>query len=185
MKALRIAAAAAVIAAGAWASATFVFRPIACYRLKGQLYASSYRAFENRDERGRTQARANLEKLEMCLAPGCRNIPLFFLLAINNRTIDRHDAALGWYREALRYDKRPEIYANIGDTELAMGNREEAYQNYLTAALFFPAYLRLIDDPALQARVRDEILERHPGERRAIERVLSPEAGRRLRRRGF
>ena len=185
MSAIRIAAATVVIAAGVWASATFVLRPIKCYRLKGQLYASSYSSFENRDEQGRRQARANLEKLESCLAPGCRNIPLFFLLAINNRTVDRPDAALALYREALRYDKRPEIYANIGDTELAMGNLEGAYQNYLTAALFVPAYLRLIDDPQLQARVQDEVLKRHPGQRRAIERVFSPEADRRLRRRGF
>ena len=40
--------------------------------------------------------------------------------------LGREETALRTYREALAHEPRPEIYLNLGNLELRMGNREEA-----------------------------------------------------------
>ena len=172
----RRAMSALVIALAVWASWAFVFLPLFCRREQWKRLRSSYAAFDRGGEQARAVARANIERLERCLRPGCREVRLLFIVAINYRTIGRPEIALDLYRQALRYDRRPEILANIADTQLSLGNREEAYANYLEAVLFFPGYLRLVEDGALRARVRDEALRRRPDLEREIRRADLPNA---------
>jgi tetratricopeptide (TPR) repeat protein len=98
---------------------------------------------------------------------------MVFLAAINYRTLGRDEVALRLYRDSLELDRRPETFANIGDTMLALGDRRGAYENYLKAALFFPAYLYLIDDIPLRLQVREEVLRRQPEQEWTIRRLES------------
>lgn len=166
-------AAAGLIALAAWSAWAFVFVPLWCHRTKGRLLNPSYQANERGGPADRALAARHLEQLEKCLAPGCRDIELLFLLAINHRTMGRPEVALDLYRQALALDRRPEIYANIADTQLALGNREEAFQNYVEAGIFFPGYLQLIDDGEIRTRVRAEIVARRPDLADAVARVQS------------
>lgn len=168
MKALRMLAVVVVGVAAAWSIYAFSWRPLQCNRLLQALSDSSYAANRARTFRDIDEARRNLELLQPCFAVGCRNVPLFFLAAVNHRTTGRNEVALALYQEALRYDQRPEIYANIGDTYYALGNREAAHANYLTAASFHPQWLRVIDDGEMRTRVANEVLARYPEQAKFI-----------------
>ena len=64
---------------------------------------------------------------------------------------------------------------NLADTQLAMGDRASAYQNFLKAALFHPSYLTPIEDGVIRERVRAEVLRQQPEQAEVIHRI---EAGR-------
>jgi tetratricopeptide (TPR) repeat protein len=162
MKALRYLAVALIAAGAAWSIHAFCWRPLECNRLVQALNDPSYVLAEERSFRDIDQARRNLEQLQPCFAAPCRNVPLLFLAAVNYRTTGRNEVALSLYQEALRYDRRPEIYANIADTYAVLGNREAAYENYLTAAMFHVQWIRAIDDGELRVRVREAVLARYP-----------------------
>ncbi len=174
MRVVRVAAAGAVTAMALWAAWQFAVRPMICHRLKGELVNAAYRSFELRPADS-AQARAIVDRLQPCFSPGCRDVRLIFIAAISWRALGRNEVALRLYNEALRYDRRPEIFVNIADTQLAMGDRTNAYENFLKAALFHPAYLMLIEDGVLRERVRAEVLRRQPEQAATIDRI---EAGR-------
>jgi tetratricopeptide (TPR) repeat protein len=173
MKAIRFALAGLVIASAAALAWLFVWRPLACHRLAGEIVGPSYEAYDTRGPVERAVAQAHLERIQACLAFGCRDTRMMFIEAINYRTLGRNEIALRIYRESLLLDQRPETFANIADTQLALGDRKGAYENFLRAALFFPAYMMLIDDPLLRQQVRDEVIRRQPGQRWMIERIES------------
>ena len=174
MKAVRYLGVAAVLAIAAWLAYAFAWRPLQCQKLSQALVDQSYAANVTRSFRDLDQARQNLAQLEPCFALGCRSVHLLFTAAVNYRTIGRPEVALGLYQDSLRYDQRPETYANIADTQLVLGNRDAAYDNYLKACSFHPQHLREISDGVMRRRVRDEILRRYPEQKQFIEYVESP-----------
>jgi tetratricopeptide (TPR) repeat protein len=173
MKALRFAAAAAVAGLAAWLLVVVVWRPFRCHRLKSELEQASYRAYEAKTEASRAFARRSIERLTPCLAAVCRDTKVLFLLAINHRTLGEPEVALRYYEQALEIGERPEIFANIADTRLELGEHAAAFEDFVRAASFYPGYLFLIDDPALRRRVRSEVIRRHPGSRMEIQRLES------------
>jgi tetratricopeptide (TPR) repeat protein len=174
VKVVRYAAVAVVVALAAWSAYAFAYRPLVCHRLKQSMIDQSYAGYTTRSFRDLDQARLNLTLLEPCFTIGCRDLTLMFTAAVNYRTLGRNEVALGLYQEALRYEQRPEIYGNIADTYLALGNREAAYENYLKAVFFHPEHLREIGDGVMRRRVRDEVLRRYPEQKQFIEYIESP-----------
>jgi tetratricopeptide (TPR) repeat protein len=169
VKALRFLGVGVIAALAAWAIYALAWRPLQCNALVQALSDSSYAGYETRNFTDLDAARRNLDTIQPCMTAGCRSVGILFLAAVNYRTIGRNEVALGLYQQALRYDRRPEIYTNIGDTYFTLGDREKAYDNYLTAALFHPEWLRFIDDGAMRVRVRDAVLEKYPEQRQFIE----------------
>jgi tetratricopeptide (TPR) repeat protein len=162
VKALRYLAVVCIATLAAWSLYTFTWRPLQCNALVQALSAPSYAANKTRTFRDIDQARLYLDQLQPCMSFACRNVPLLFVAAVNQRTTGRNEVALALYQEALRYDRRPEIYGNIGDAYYVLGDRNAAYQNYLTAASFHPQFLRVIDDGELRTRVANAVTARYP-----------------------
>ncbi|HWW62875.1 MAG TPA: tetratricopeptide repeat protein, partial [Thermoanaerobaculia bacterium] len=71
-----------------------------------------------------------------CIEHVPANLNLYMIVAANYRVLGRYEDAIAMYRAALRYDRRPELYLNIGECYLALGNTEEA-QRYLVATALF------------------------------------------------
>ncbi len=106
-------------------------------------------------------AHDNLAALEPCLDAAPNNIALYMLAAANQRLIGRDADAAAMYRRALRYDRRPELYYNLGVVELQLHQRDAAIADLLTAVSFSRAYLR--DLPAdVQAEVSDALRRQYP-----------------------
>lgn len=58
--------------------------------------------------------------------------------------LERYDAAIAVYREALELEPRPEIYLNLGNALLAAGRPEEAADAYEAAVDLAPNLRRLV-----------------------------------------
>jgi hypothetical protein len=101
------------------------------------------------DFRTMTMARRNLELLIQDCAK-CRTQRVDYLLMKGNNEVLVHQytGALATYRQALQFDRRPEIYLNIGLTELDRGNYAEGVRNLTTACGFNFAMNADIPEPA-------------------------------------
>jgi tetratricopeptide (TPR) repeat protein len=86
-------------------------------------------------------ARQTAENLQPCLSACAGNIDLLMVLAANDRAMDRNPQAIAIYETALRYERRPELYLNLGQTQLANGNPQAALENLTRACIYNPAYL--------------------------------------------
>jgi len=106
-------------------------------------------------------AHENLAALEPCLDAAPHNIALYMLAAANQRLIGREADAATMYRRALQYDRRPELYYNLGVVELQLHQRDAAIADLLTAVSFSRAYLH--DLPVdVQAEVSDALRRQFP-----------------------
>jgi len=106
-------------------------------------------------------ARANLTALDLCLKAAPDDVALYMLAAANDRLIGRFDDAATMYRKALQYDRRPELYYNLGLMELALNQRQAAVADLLTAVCFSRTYIR--DLPAdVQNEINDALRRQYP-----------------------
>jgi O-antigen ligase len=106
-------------------------------------------------------ARVNLAALEACMDAAPNDVALYMLAAANDRLIGRDADAATMYRRALQYDRRPELYYNLGVVELQLHQRDAAIADLLTAVSFSRAYLQ--DLPVdVQAEVKDGLRRQYP-----------------------
>jgi len=68
-----------------------------------------------------------------------------------------YPAAIKEYEVALRLEKRPEIYLQLGEALTAAGRPEEGVQALLRAVLFNRALLEEISDGIARQRVEAEL----------------------------
>lgn len=90
-------------------------------------------------------ARANLDRLGSCLQD-CTNVSRLMIAAANERMLGRPTAAIAFYERAMQYDRRPELFLNLGMAQAEAGLREEAITNMFTACLFNPELLASIEN---------------------------------------
>jgi tetratricopeptide (TPR) repeat protein len=106
-------------------------------------------------------ARTNMAALEPCLAAMPTDVSLYMLAAANDRLVGRVDEAATMYRKALQYDRRPELYYNLGLMELALKQRGPAVADLLTAVRFSRQYLA--DLPIdVQNEIMDALRRQYP-----------------------
>ncbi|MCM2314180.1 MAG: O-antigen ligase family protein [Thermoanaerobaculia bacterium] len=114
--------------------------------------------------RGNPQARAylaaNTGKAERCRRHVRHDQSLNVAVASAYSLTGRSTEALAVYEDALRYDRRPEIYFNIGGIYLRTGYSEKAFDNFLTAARFNPGLADRISGDAMKSRVKYELARR-------------------------
>jgi tetratricopeptide (TPR) repeat protein len=101
------------------------------------------------DFRTMIMAHRNLELLIQDCAK-CRTQRVDYLLMKGNNEVLLHQytGALATYRQALQFDRRPEIYLNIGLTELDQGNYAGGLDNLITACAFNFAMNTDLPEPA-------------------------------------
>jgi tetratricopeptide (TPR) repeat protein len=160
---MRRLAAVGIVVAGCYASYLFCYLPYRCNRIKKSYSAATEYAFERSGTpEGSLVARANAATLQACMRPTCRDVFVDMLVAANYRVLGRYDDAIALYRDALRYDRRPEIYLNLSASEIAIGDRSGAMEEMVRAALFNPWMITSIDDGMLRRDVVREVIARRP-----------------------
>ena len=91
-------------------------------------------------------ARKNAERVEPCIPQAPFMIDLYMIAALDRRVLGQYDQAARLYQRALEYDRRPELYLQLGLTDLQMNRRPEARKALERAILFAPSMLDEIDD---------------------------------------
>ena len=82
-------------------------------------------------------ARANLDRLAPCLTH-CTDVNRLMIAAANERLLHQPVAAIAYYEQAMQYDRRPELYLNLGAAQAEAGRNPEAIANMVTAGIFNP-----------------------------------------------
>jgi tetratricopeptide (TPR) repeat protein len=127
VKWLNLAVSAAVIGAAVMAIRYVSWTPVRCHALTMTVADDMDRMRSTTDPiRLTVAARENIARLEPCRRAVPWNINLHLLVAENYAARDMHEDAIRVYRDALRYDYRPEIYFNLGQELLKAGHLEEA-----------------------------------------------------------
>ena len=141
----------------------FCVLPYRCNLIKKAGTASAEYAYDHGGSpEGSVQARRNLAALSQCRGPACRDITMDMIEAANYRVLGRYDDAGRLYRHALTLDRRPEIYANLAAVEAATGDRNAARRDLLSAALFSPVVLRVVEDGLLREEVMKQLIALRP-----------------------
>ena len=163
MRLIRIAAALLIACGAVVASYRFAYLPWRADVDRKRLERITLVLWERQPRFGQPRARENVAEARQFLDRGIHNTGLYMVAAANYRILDDYDRAVAMYREALQYDRRPQLYYNVGLMELGRGHKEEAKEALIYAALFNPYYI--LDIPDLE--VRSEV-ERAVAPRRVL-----------------
>lgn len=137
MRLLKILVSVVVIAAAGFAIHRWCWLPYRCDEIeKASLLMTSQTLQAGGGYGESVRARQTAARVLTCIEHVPTNVNLYMLVAANYRVLGRYEDAIAMYRAALRYDRRPELYLNIGESYLALGNAEEA-QRYLVATALF------------------------------------------------
>ena len=98
------------------------------------------------------RARQNLDELESLQ---CANANFFMIRAANLRILGRIDESIAMYESALRDEKRPEIFFQLGMAQLAAARRDAAIDSFAQALIFQPSL-----DNEVPAEVRRQALRK-------------------------
>lgn len=136
----------------------FCIEPLRCHLAEARLEQLSLQLVERPDRPDMPrQARANLGRAIACIRVEPRQVNFYMIAAVNCRLLGLDERAIEFYERALRYDRRPELYAALGNAQSKVGRREEAIANLLRANIFWPYTLNDIEDPF----VHDEVERRY------------------------
>ena len=83
------------------------------------------------------RARNNLARLRPCLE-GCSSVNRMMLAAYDLRILHRYADALSLYEQAMRIDRRSELYLNLGLTEIEAGRPDAGVEHLFTACVYNP-----------------------------------------------
>ena len=155
--ALKIAATLAGLAAAGAALYCLCYLPLRCNRIESNLEIATNSNWEAAaravsDIRPVINARLALAEVAPCLGPCTRNANLYMIEAANYRILGRFDDAINAYRNALQYDRRPEIYFNLGLTQAEAGRSKDAVESLVMAGRS-GGYWNLIGDQHLREEV--------------------------------
>jgi O-antigen ligase len=142
---------------GLWAVRKWYYEPLVCDGIAARTEQSTLRALQlstSNQFRAASIAHANLNLLAPCVAEQTSNINTYMVAAANYRSLGRLEDAARLYRIALSYDRRPELYYNLGVVELDLRQRQAAVADLLTAIRFSREYMS-----DLPADVRSELID--------------------------
>jgi len=154
MKWLKLALSAVIIAAAIAAIRDVSYTPVHCNDVMMNVGAQTATMLTWTDQVMVTvTARENLARLEPCRRKVPWNVNLHMLVAANHAARDMHEQAVNEYREALRYDRRPEIYLNLGTELVKTGRVDEAIEPLTLAYTINKDSIYEITNQDIQARV--------------------------------
>lgn len=149
----------AVAVLAAWAMVRLVIDPLRC-DLALQRALGRTEAAENAPSEYQTLllVRKNLEELEPWRERCPWSDEVHFTVADNLALVKRYDEAIAEYKEALKYDQRPEYYVALGLTYLDAGNDDAAVDVFTSAARFNAALVgRHVIREDLRERIRQKL----------------------------
>jgi len=140
---IKIAATAVIVACASLIVRHWVALPYACNnrmrsatdRLKATLSIAggSLRAAE--------LSRRVIDDLQPCVTASPDIVGAQMVLAASYRELGRNREAAAAYETALQYDRRPELYLNLGQTQIALGDSKSGIQNLVLACIYNPMFL--------------------------------------------
>ena len=163
-----------ILIACGYASFAFCILPYRCNAVKAVTMSSTNNAFPHiGSPRAGEIARRNLNALEPCRRLFCRDLSTEMIAAANYRILGRNDEALRLYRNSLKRDQRPEIYYNIANTEVALGAREAALNDFVRACIFNPFMIHEIDDGQLHEQTIARLIQMRPEDAEFIRMIAA------------
>jgi tetratricopeptide (TPR) repeat protein len=149
MKALRVLATIATLAGAAILILVLSIEPYQNNLMKHRIENEIGKMFEMQQSATPSPAiaertRANVERIQQALRLAPADVDLYMELAAEYRMLGRLDDAASSYRNALRYDRRPEIYRNLGEVDASLGDRDAAVDDFAHALAFAPSEEDLI-----------------------------------------
>jgi len=150
---------AAVAAAAVLAIVRWCYLPISCDIQQKRIDKSTAALLENPNWLTGMKAHQNLSEIRHCMGVVPCKVSVYMTAAANSRLVGAPEEAIALYETALRYDRRPEIYASIGECLLSMNKKDDAVGHFVTAGMFSPIYISGIDDEGVRLRV-DEIVSK-------------------------
>jgi tetratricopeptide (TPR) repeat protein len=147
MKALKIVAVVLVIAAAVASIRQFCLEPYLCNIEAKRVKTRTERLRGRADLVVSVAARENLELLQACQQCFGTNVAYLMIKAANETALQDYGAAEKTYLQALSFDRRPELYLNLGFTQLDAGKIAEGTQSLLTACRFNFAMLAEVPEP--------------------------------------
>jgi hypothetical protein len=148
VKAVRVVAVALILSGTIVAIRQYCIVPYQCNVTAKRVQVLTERLSGKSDLDVRIDARENLDLLQPCQKCFAANVAYLMIKAANEGAIQRYAAAEATYRQALNVDRRPELYLNLGLTQLNLGHTAEGTQSLLTACRF--SFAMIVDIPEPQ-----------------------------------
>jgi hypothetical protein len=101
-------------------------------------------------------ARRTIEQMERCVAVCPTDVDLYMIIGYYDGILGRMQHASATYTEALKYDRRPELFFDLGATRLDMNQRDAAIESFTRGCMFNRFLSAEIADPG----IRDAVLRR-------------------------
>ena len=140
------------------------YRPYRCNQVVKATMPGALAAFSSADQYYAVQlARKSADRVEPCIAQAPFMIDLYMIAAVDRRVLGQYGKAVKLYEHALEYDRRPELYLQLGLSELQLNRRSEARKALERAILFAPSMLDEIDDAEMHlslSRIAAETVQR-------------------------
>lgn len=152
--------AAALLIAGAAVAAVYriAYLPWRADVERKSLEAITLALWERQPTFAAVRARQNIAAAEVYLdMRGIHNTGLYMATAANYRLVEDFDHAAAMYYEALRFDRRPELYYNLGITEVSRGRRQQGIDILIRASMFNPFFIQDITDGEVRSKVEDVV----------------------------
>ena len=159
-KGVRIALSLVVTAAALAAIWSWSIAPIRCIATLALIKPLTIRAVEAGSDAAMPQARVNLERLDPCMRSCDNNIDNYMLAAANERILGHLPEAEKLYEGALQWDRRPEIYFNLGLLQLDLQKTDAALANLERASIFNAEYVDAIPYPEIRENIRKKVYVR-------------------------
>ncbi len=119
-----------------------------CKSYEAEIDQETHRLFDLAPQPAvRIAARRNVNTMSRCTSAFPQEISFSMLLAANLRMLGRNADAIAEYKRALSFDRRPELFYSLAETQLEAGDIEHGLENLVTAGLVFPSVLDDVGEP--------------------------------------
>ncbi len=156
-------AALAIVVAAAFALWRTVIVRWHCNNVEGRVERSTSILWERREDfAARAPAEANVRALQECAELCETDVNMKMLLASNFTILGRSELAAVKLKEALRYDRRPELHLALGLAQVETGERDAALANFVEAGNFAGLHiLQDVSDGELRMKAYEIVGARH------------------------
>lgn len=163
MKIARVLAVAVAAVLAGWGFYRLAWVPFRCNIQAKRAMAQTDYATRVADEYNAVlAARENLRLLRGCTEKCPWDVRSLFAEAWNLRILKRYDDAIETYQQALRYDRRPELYVELGNAYLEAGNEAAGVDALLQAGRFDSFVLARVDRVDIRDRVMKQLESEKP-----------------------
>ncbi len=158
MRLIRLIVAAGVVAFAAYAVYALTYEPLVCDTRSKQIQNRALAMFNlPRGPSIARNAQEGIATLQRCLVIRPTAIEMYMTVAVEDRILGRLQHAAQMYSEALKFDQRPELYFELGSTQLEMNQRDAAIASLTRACSFDINLANSIPDPSVAAIVVDAV----------------------------